>query len=341
MNNTVSAVIICYNSKKLLKSCLGSLKNQTFKNLEIICIDNASEDGTCAHLKDAFTGLTVVCNSQNSGYAAAANQGIRIAKGEFVMVMNPDVILEPGYVEKCVRKMLEDNKIAAITGKLYKYDFAADRKTNLIDTVGLFSFRNRRIVDEGQGLEDNGQFGVAKEVFGVSGACPVYRKSALEDTKISLGDVPDEYFDEDFFMYKEDVDLSWRLRLYGWKCFYLPDAVGYHGRGTGALKRFSHFEVLKNRSKLSKIQKYDSYKNQRLMQLKNEFIRGFLWNFFPIIWKEILIKGYIIFREPFLLKACFQLLSQIPRALRKRKLIMRHRRVNWREMEKWLSTSRK
>jgi GT2 family glycosyltransferase len=225
-----------------------------------------------------------------------------------------------------------DKKIAAICGKILKYDFSEDKKTNIIDSAGLYCFRNRRVIDEGQGMEDKGQYNKEKEVFGVSGACPIYRREALEDVKI-FG----EYFDEDFFMYKEDVDLSWRFRLFGWKCYYLPEAIGYHGRGTGILKRFSHLEVLKNRGKLSKFTKYYSYKNQRLMQLKNEFALGFLRNFFPIIWKEILVKGYIIFREPYLIKAMFHLLSQMPRALKKRKYIMKNRRVGWREMEHWLS----
>jgi len=358
----VSVVLICFNSKKILKSCLGSLAAQTLKDLEIILVDNNSDDGACEYAGESFPRIITVQNSENLGYAAAANQGIRMAKSEFVMVMNPDIILEPDYIEKCVHKMREDEKIAAITGKILKYDFNEGKKTAVIDTVGLFCFRNRRIIDEGQGMDDDGQFNTPREVFGVSGACPLYRKSALEDCKISLGSEnaggrsgaggrsdagdeagvrgaawPGEYFDEDFFMYKEDVDLSWRMRLYGWKCFYLPSAVGFHGRGTGVLKRFTHREVLKNRSKLSGFQKSYSYKNQRLLQIKNEMVQGFVHDFFPIIWKEILIGGYIVFREPFLFKAFFQLLRQIPRALKKRKQIMRNRRVGWKDMERWLS----
>jgi GT2 family glycosyltransferase len=342
MKNSVSVVLICYNSKKFLPRCLGSLTAQTWHDLDVILVDNNSTDGACAYARQSFPRIITVENSVNLGYAAAANQGIRLAKSEFVMVLNPDIILEPGYIEKCVGKMKEDEKIGAITGKLYRYDFEHDKKTNVIDTVGLLSFRNRRIIDEGQGLEDKGQFNEPREVFGVSGACPMYRKSALTDCKNgSEGAGGGEYFDEDFFMYKEDVDLSWRLRLFGWKCFYLPAAVGYHGRGTGVLKRFTHLEVLKNRSKLNRFQKYHSYKNQRLMQLKNEFVFGFLCNFFPIIWKEILIKGYMIFREPYLFKACLKMFSLLPRALKKRKYIMKNRRAGWREMEKWLSGNKR
>jgi GT2 family glycosyltransferase len=335
MKPPVSIIIINYNTRHLLKTCIESLLAQSCRDLEIIFIDNYSIDQSCRYVRENFPALTAVCNGKNLGYAAAANQGIGMSKGEYVMIINPDIIFEPDYVEKCVAKMKEDSQIAAICGKIYKYDFAENKKTDVIDTVGLFCFRNRRVIDEGQGVKDTGQFNEPHEVFGVSGACPLYRRSALEDAKVF-----EEYLDADFFMYKEDVDLSWRLRIFGWKCFYLPSAVGYHGRGTGALKRFSHVEVMKNRAGLSRFTKYYSYKNQRLMQIKNEFARGFLHDFFPIIWKEILIKGYIVFREPYLFKALFQMLSQTPRALKKRKYIMSRARVSWREMEKWLSNKK-
>src|SRR3990167_702930 len=132
-----------------------------------------------------------------------------------------------------------------------------------------------------------------------------------------------EYLDEDFFMYKEDIDISWRLRLRGWKCYYYPQAVCYHGRGTGVLKRFTHWEVYKGRKNLNRFQKYYAYKNQRLMQVKNEqwgnFLRDLLW----IKGKEILIFGYILFREPYLLKGIWVFLSHLPNALRKRRIIMK------------------
>jgi GT2 family glycosyltransferase len=181
-------------------------------------------------------------------------------------------------------------------------------------------------------LKDEGQFEKEHEVFGISGACPIYRASALEDIKIL-----DEYLDEDFFMYKEDVDISWRFRLRGWKCYYYPKAVAHHGRGTGVTMRYTHFEVAKNRSKLNKFQKHYSFKNQRLMQVKNEFVVGVLHDFIHIVWKEFLIRIYIIFKEPYLIKSIFQMYKQIPSAFKKRRIIMKNRKVGWKEMKKWLS----
>jgi GT2 family glycosyltransferase len=326
----LSAVIINYNGKHQLESCLESLFKQTQKNLEIIYIDNNSADGSNDLIKTKYPQILSVFNQQNTGYAGGANQGIGMAKGDYIILMNPDIIFEPDYTEKCLAKMEADKKIASITGKIYKYDFEKKQKTRVIDTVGLFCFRNRRIIDDGQGIEDKGQFDRPKEIFGVSGSCPIYRKSALMDVKVF-----DDFLDSDFFMYKEDVDLAWRFRLLGWKSYYLPSAAAYHGRGTGVLKRFSHIEVYKNRGKLNKFQKYHSYKNQRWMQIKNEFVFGVLRDFFPIICKEFLIFGYMIFKEPFLFKALGEMLIKLPRFLKKRNYIMMHRRVGRKEMQKW------
>lgn len=345
----VTIIIINYNTKHLLKGCIESLFNQTCTNKEMILIDNNSGDGSCEFVQQHFPDVMAVCNKENIGYAPAGNQGITMAKGKYVMLMNPDIFFEKDYLEKCIAVMegtseiaknvqTEHQKIAAICGKIKKYDFERHQKTNFIDTVGLFCYRNRRVIDDGQGLEDKGQFDTPKEVFGISGACPLYRKEALEDVKIGgRHNTPNEYLDNDFFMYKEDVDLSWRFLLFGWKNFYLPSAVAYHGRGTGVLKRFTHLEVLKNRRKLTPFQKYYSYKNQRLMQVKNELWMNFLHDFFHILWKEFLIFGYILFREPYLLKSWFKLLAQIPKAFKKRRIIMKRRRVDSKYMKRWLS----
>lgn len=332
MKPLVSIVIINYNTKKYLETCIQSLLAQTWSEKEIIFLDNDSSDGSFEFVSGKYPRITAVKNSKNLGYATAGNQGIKLAKGKYVMTINPDIIFEQEYVEYCVQKMEQDSRIGAIGGKIYKYNYENNHKTSFIDTVGIFCYRNRRFIDDGQGLEDKGQFDEEKEVFGVSGACPVYRRSALEEVKYK-----DEYFDENFFMYKEDIDISWRLRLAGWKCWYLPSAIANHGRGTGVLKRFTHLEVAKNRSRLNKNQKYFSFRNQRLTQLKNELAGNFIKDFFPILWKEILIRGYIIFREPYLIKACFDVIGKVPSTLKKRAHIMKTRKVDSKEMDKWLS----
>jgi GT2 family glycosyltransferase len=337
----LSIILIGYNSLKFLKPCLEGVHAQTLKGIETLFIDNASADGSVAFVRKNFPWATVIANDQNLGYVGAANQGIRLTKAPYVMILNPDLILTPDYLKKILEKLQKDKKIGVITGKVLKYDFEKNRPTSAIDTTGLYCFRNRRIIDRGQGGEDVGQYDDEEEVFGVSGAVPVYRRTALEDVKLPSflkpPSPPDEYLDEDFFMYKEDIDVSWRLRLRGWKCYYLPQAVCYHGRGTGVLKRFSNWEVYKSRKHLNRFQKYYAYKNQRLMQVKNERWGNLLHDAPPILWKELVILGYIMVREPYLLKSLAHFFVQFPRALRKRRLIMARRKVGAREMNHWLS----
>ena len=283
-------------------------------------LDNASSDDSVELVLQHFPEVRVVANKENSGYTGAANQAVAISKGDAILIMNPDIIFEPDYLKVLVARLARDKKIGAIIGKLRKYDFAHEEKTKIIDSAGLLMMRSRRCVDRGQGEEDHGQYDAPEEVFGVTGACPLYRRTALEDCKIR-----GEYFDRDFFMYKEDVDLSWRLGLFGWKCFYEPKALAYHGRGTGAIERAGVLSVAKARGKLSRFQKYYSYKNERLMRVKNETWKGFARDFFPIVWKEILMTGWMIFREPYLLKSLGKFFMQLPGAVRKRREIMKRR----------------
>ncbi len=369
MNNEdkpkVSIVIIHYNTPQFLKTCLDAIFAQTYKNIEVIFIDNNSPDKSgLDFVRDNYgdrDGLKIIANEENLGYAKAANQGIKAADGyairsfdsafciphsasthpsSYIVITNPDIIYTPNYFEKIIARIEQDPHIAAITGKVYKYDFDRNKPTNVIDTVGLFAYKNRRIIDDGQGLIDEGQFDEECEVFGVSGACPLYRREALEDVKISNGDT-DEYLDEDFFMYKEDVDISWRFLLYGWKSLYYPKAIAYHGRGTGVQRRFFNKEILANRSRLSKFQKHYSFKNQHLMEAKNELWSNFFTDFFSIIFKKIAIAGYITLKEPFLWKSYFEYLKQLPRILRKRKIIMERKRIKSSEMRKWFKKQSK
>lgn len=328
----LSIILIGYNSKKFLKFCLEGVRTQTLKDFEVIFIDNASKDGSAEYVKNHFKEVKVIANSENIGYVGAANQGIRLSQAKYLMILNPDLILTPDYLKKILAKCEKDKKIGAITGKVLKYDFNKKKVTDKIDTTGLYCYRNRRIIDRGQGLVDTGQYDEEEEIFGVSGAVPIYRRSALDDVKL-LG----EYLDEDFFMYKEDIDISWRLWLRGWKCYYFPKAVAHHGRGTGVLKRFTHWEVYKSRRHLNKFQKYYAYKNQRLMQVKNEFPGNLLRDFVPILFKEVMVLGYIVLREPYLLKAVGHFWIQFPRALKKRRLIMKRKKISSRKMRQWLS----
>ena len=341
-NPLVSINLITYNSQKYLNDCLGSIFSQTYPNLEILIIDNASTDETPNYLKKMpkKPNLKIVFNKKNIGFSAGHNYGIKNSKGDFILCLNHDVALDKDFIKKAIEVIQKDDKIAAVQGKLLRWNTGNPISNNfndyniskIIDTSGLAIFKNRRIINKRQGQINEKQFEEIEEIFGADGAAPLYRRKALEDVKIN-----NEYFDEDFFCYKEDVDLAWRLRLYGWKAMYQPNSIALHDRTSGESTTLNYIGIIKERLKINKFSKYLAFKNQRLMQIKNEQIwllgRHLPW-FLP---KEIISWIYVLIFERYTWKAIKDLFRQMPSAFRKRKIIMSKKRVDACEMKKWFN----
>ena len=218
----VQVQIVTWNSLRYMVDCLESLMRQTFRDFSVLVIDNASEDGTVEFIRSYYPEVSILQNFKNFGFSKANNQGIAFAKSDYVLVMNPDVILTDEFLEKLVSFADQYQNGGSYGGKILKiFSEAVDQneveglrevvKSNIFDSTGLQIFKSRRAVNRGEGQKDQGQYDKTQEVFGLSGACVLYRLAALQDTMIR-----NEYFDQDFFTYKEDIDLAWRLRLYGW-----------------------------------------------------------------------------------------------------------------------------
>lgn len=305
--------------------------------------------------------IKYIKNTENAGFGKPHNEAMRMMKGDFILLLNYDAILKPDYVKNAL-PVFKDEKVGAVQGKLLRYDFEKNElcknrenpQLNIIDTTGLMMFKNRRIVCVGQGKADNDQFEKEREIFGADGAVPVYRKEMLEDIKLPVIDLTHpqpplkrgkfakrmgcvyEYFDENFFMYKEDVDLAWRMRLAGWKAIYTPKAVAYHGRGSGDSMANNYLDIIKERRKINNFAKYLSFKHQRLMQIKNDFPSLLFTKHLPqFIFKEIGAWIYMAIFERFIFKILKDLYQDIPLFLKKRKMVMSKKRVGKREMEKW------
>lgn len=366
----VTISLINYNGRKFVFPAIESAVDQDYPNLEIIIIDNNSTDGTREDIEakvpvweekrkrirekydcDAVKPQMIyIKNPDNAGFGRPHNQAIRQAKGEFILLLNYDAILTAGYIANTL-KPFQDEKVGAVQGKLLRYDFdkkelrksAEDPGLNIIDTTGLRMFKNRRIVCIGQGEPDKGQFEKEAEIFGADGAVPVYRMKALEDVKLPiLKHNPNhekysyEYFDEDFFMYKEDVDLAWRLRIAGWKTIYAPLAVAYHGRGSGDSMAKKYIDIIRERRKINNAAKYLSSRHQRLMQIKNDFPSLlFVKHFFQFVPKETGAWIYTAIFEGFARKVLKDLYRDAPIFLEKRKMVMAKKRVRAKEMERW------
>lgn len=263
MEKLISAVIVNWNGEKYLYKCINSLLKQDYGNIEIIVIDNDSTDNSVNIINKNFEGKLKLIQNKNIGYAGGANTGIENSNGDYVMIANPDVIFETDYLSKCIKKLDENSENAAVIGKLLKYDFDKDEIINFIDSAGIGFNHKRQGRDIGQNDANIGQYEEDRRVFGVCGAAAVFKKSCLENIKID-----NDYFDSDFFAYKEDIDICWRLNLYGFKCYYIHDAIAYHGRGMNSSKGI--INTIKNRKSQSEFLKGISFRNHYLMLMKNE-----------------------------------------------------------------------
>ena len=337
----VSVQIVTWNSLRYIFDCLESLMRQDFRDFSVLVIDNGSDDGTVHFIRSQYPTVSVLENFKNLGYAKANNQGIQLAKSEYVLVMNPDVILTEDFLQELVLFADQHPEAASFGGKVLKLHSeamdSADQeglreaiKSNVIDSAGLVIFKSRRVVNRGEGEKDKGQHDRTEEVFGISGNCAMYRKSALEEVKIK-----NEFFDQDFFAYKEDIDLSWRLRLYGWSSWYLPQVVCYHHRRLANHQAEGIKEVFSQRREISKMLRSLSFRNHHLMLFKNDQLINVILTLPWVFYRELKVLFYALVFEPFQYKSLVKFFQLLPSALIKRRVIMAHKKVQPREIRKW------
>lgn len=211
----ISVVIPNYNGKRYLEGCLSSLSAQTFRDFEVILADNGSSDGSAEYVAEKFPMVRIVKNGANLGFAAGVNSGIRSARGEFILALNNDTAADEDLLRSLAGAMDSDQGVGMCASKMLFLD-------GRINSVGICLSRSGAAWDRGMGEEDEGQYEEPCEVFGPSAGAGLYRREMLDEVGL---------FDEDFFMYMEDVDLAFRGRLAGWRCLYVPEARVHHVHG--------------------------------------------------------------------------------------------------------------
>ena len=294
----VAISLVTWNGEKYLEALMASVFAQTFKDFEILVIDNGSSDGTVAFFEKNYPQIKLIKNQKNLGFAKGHNLGIDQSQSDYVLILNQDVILEPDFLAQLVEFMDKDKKAALVGGKLLK--LKDKKKTKIIDSVGQKIFRTHQVVEMGTGEEDHGQYDKSSQVFGVSATIPLYRRLALEDVKIDK-----EYFDEDFFSYKEDVDLNYRLRLYGWEIWYWPQAIAYHNRSAQGVGVGFNLSTVGYRRQKNNFINFHSYKNHWFVLIKNLTWYNFFWLFPYIFIYELTKFFYLLFMEIKTLKTIF------------------------------------
>jgi GT2 family glycosyltransferase len=308
---SISAVTITWNSREVISGCLESLLAEGTDIAEIIVVDNASTDGTRELIREQYPTVRLIENEENLGFAGGANQGIRASSGEFVLLVNPDVSFEAGFVASLVDAISKDGRAGAAAPKLIRPG------GGVIDSAGLLMRKDRKAVDRGRDEQDTGQYDTPCRVFGACGAAALLRRSMLEDVAVG-----GEYFDETFFAYKEDVDLAWRANLLGWKAVYVPGASAVHGRGW---KQSS-------RDKIPRYIRRHSHKNRYLAILKNDDLVNLVAHLPHVLFYELKLFVYSLLFEPFLLLAYWDAILLFGAALKKREAVMARRRLSPREM---------
>ena len=306
----VSAVVVTWNSARFLRRCLDALRQQSYPDIELIHVDNASSDDSVRLVDGAARQIV---NAENRGFAAAVNQGIAAARGDYVLLVNPDAFLDREYVANVVTALEKaGEKFGMATGKLYRAD-----EPGVIDTMGIRMTRTGRHldIDGGQAL-----LPVPHEVFGVSGAAAMYRRSFIEDVSID-----GEFLDEDFHTYREDADVAWRGRLFGWRALFVPDAVGHHVRTVTPEKRRA----------LPAVINMHSVKNRFLLRLKNEGLYLALRNAPFELARDAVAIAAVLTIERSSLPAFAWLWKNRRRILAKRREIQRRRRVSDRALASW------
>jgi GT2 family glycosyltransferase len=313
-NERVSVTIVTYNSGRFIKRCLESVLAQRYPNKEIIVIDNASTDGTVDILEQFEDRCQIIYNDENIGFAAAQNQAIRAGTGTWVLTINPDVLLLPNFIQALVEGGQIDPQVGAVCGKLLTILASFDLPDKpLVDSTGIYFTPMLRHLDRGSQEVDNGHYLQHEYVFGATAAAALYRRAMIDD--ISIGD---EFFDPDFFVYREDADVAWRAQLMGWRCIYTPHARGYHVRNV----------LPGNRRALPPAINMHSVKNRFLMRIKNMTGDLYLRNWFSITARDLVVLGCCLVREQSSLKAFWYITRNWKHVMEKRREIMSRKRVD-------------
>lgn len=235
---SVALIIVTHNSEKYIDKCMACIAKQTHHPRQIILVDSGSAN--CDYLSsfNSNPSVQIVLAGKDVGFCLGNNIGLGkvLPETEFVFFLNPDAFLTPEYIAKAVEFMGDPNyhHCGALTGTTESYCMDADRPKELYDTTGVFSTWWGRWYDRGQQEPVNPRLYREIELIpAICGAVFFCRHSAIKTVMLS----ENQLFDNRFYMYKEDIDLSLRLRKKGWELLFVPELLAYHCRGWNRNRR--------------------------------------------------------------------------------------------------------
>jgi GT2 family glycosyltransferase len=254
----ISVVIVNYNGKELLGPCLSSLAGQTYEPFEVLVVDNASTDGSCAYVSHNFPRVRIVTSPTNVGFAAGNNLGVRAARGQLIATLNTDTLVNDRYLELLSAPIRENSASGGTIGACAPLMVEMDHPDR-VDAAGIRVDAGGMAWNVGAG-EPAARFDTQGEVFGACAGAALYRRAMLE----SVGG-----FDDSFFAFYEDVDLAWRARQAGWWTVFVPGArvLHKHGASFGKMTPYKTFLLARNRWRT----------------LMKNSTRSWLWTHSPVI----------------------------------------------------------
>ena len=283
-----TAIIVNWNDKNVIGECIQSLLNQDQSEIDIIISDNGSNDGSIDFIREQFPSVQIIRNGENLGFGSAVNKGLSAAKGDYLIFLNSDLILDPKCIGVLAMFLDSDSSAGGAIPKILYHD-----QRGIINSLGVLINYTGIAYPNLLGQKDPGSV----EVFeSACGGIFMLRREVYN----AVGG-----FDEDLFLYHEDHDLSWRIRLAGWKLKVIPNATMYH-----------HYHFNKGVKKF-----YSSEKNRLYILLKNmEFKTLTLISPAMILiefsqWVHAAINGWFLLK----IKSYFEILNLLPKILLKRR----------------------
>jgi GT2 family glycosyltransferase len=315
-------VVVNWNGKQLLTECFDSLVAQNLDRMEIILVDNGSEDGSSEYVRERYRTVRVISLSENCGYAGGNNAGIRVASGKYIALLNNDTKVDPDWMSSLLKEAESaPPKVGMWACKILSYD-----DPTIIDNVGLLLYPDGLGRGKGRLEKDEGQYDKKTEALFPSGCAGLYRREMLDEIGL---------FDEEFFAYADDVDLGLRARLAGWQCVYVPFAKVLH-KYSASSSAHSPFKVfLVERNRIWVLLKYYPIE-MILISPFGTFMRLLVHLFGALTGKGAsgrFSEQHSVFRGGAILcKAWYSALSALPNIIRQRRASFKLRRIGRREL---------
>ena len=311
----VSVVIPNWNGLRFVGMCLDSMEKSVFRDFEVIVVDNGSTDGSRELIEEQYPWVRMIKLPENLGFAKACNDGIKASDAEFICLLNNDIEIDPNWLGEIVEGMERHPECGMGTTKMMFLD-ERDVFYNTGDLFHAWSAGGGR----GQGEKDVGQYDQEDYVFGACAGAGIYRRELFETVGI---------FDEDFFIFAEDVDLNMRSQLQGFQCVYLPQAKVYH-IGTATVGLYSDRYV------------YLCKRNDVFVLIRNFSLKLYCKYLFTILKHQFRDICYFTSRGQgmVLLKSKLDALKMLLPMLKRRYQIQKSRTVPDSEIEKLIITDK-